>query len=158
MAIETVDVGNPGKYENTTRTPSTELGKNDFLLLLTEQLKNQDPMNPMDNTEYISQLSTFSELEQLQNMNTSLEKFTSSFSSNYKAQAMSFLGATVTAKAEDMLQPITGMVETVGFDNGEPYLKVGDYAFTLDEIQLASPTYIDTGSQDSVTTATDESV
>jgi flagellar basal-body rod modification protein FlgD len=49
------------------------LGKDDFLKMLVTQLRHQDPMNPMDGTEFAAQLAQFSSLEQLSNINTNLE-------------------------------------------------------------------------------------
>ena len=49
------------------------LGKEAFLQLLVAQMKYQDPLEPTSNTEYISQLATFSSLEEMQNMRASLE-------------------------------------------------------------------------------------
>ena len=142
MAIETVDIATKSVYDtSTTRKPSSELGKDDFLLLLTEQLKNQDPMNPMDNMDFISQMSSFSSLEQMLNMNETLEKFVNNFSGDRKLEAMRFLGTTVTAKADNIEEPITGIVEMVGFNGDEPYLKIGQYAFAIEDVQLVSPTY-----------------
>ncbi|WP_165998757.1 flagellar hook assembly protein FlgD [Bacillus sp. Cs-700] len=62
-----------------TQTQKTEasgqLGKNDFLKILVAQLSNQDPMKPMQDTEFIGQMAQFSSLEQMTNMGTSMNKF-----------------------------------------------------------------------------------
>ena len=57
-------------------TSSDELGKEQFLQLLVTQLQNQDPLNPMEDQEFIAQMAQFSSLEQLMNLNTSMEGLT----------------------------------------------------------------------------------
>lgn len=56
------------------------LGKDDFLKLMISQLKNQDPLNPMDGTQYAAQLAQFTSLEQLTNLNANVSK---SIDTNY---------------------------------------------------------------------------
>jgi flagellar basal-body rod modification protein FlgD len=55
-------------------TNEQELGKTEFLKLLVTQLQNQDPMNPVDNQQFIAQLATFSSLEQLISINDGITK------------------------------------------------------------------------------------
>ncbi|MCI5639975.1 MAG: flagellar hook capping protein, partial [Lachnospiraceae bacterium] len=54
--------------QQTERSTGSEMGKEEFLQLLVAQMKYQDPLEPTDNTEYVSQLAQFSELEQMQNL------------------------------------------------------------------------------------------
>src|SRR5215207_5272910 len=58
--------------ESLTRGPGGALGKDQFLQLLVAQMKNQDPMNPMDGTQMAAQLAQFSSVEQLTQINESL--------------------------------------------------------------------------------------
>lgn len=64
----------------TSSTTKTTMGKDDFFKLLISQLKNQDPLNPQDSTQFAAQLAQFSSLEQMQNLNTNM---TSSLDANY---------------------------------------------------------------------------
>ena len=143
MAIETVNIPEGGLNLTTTRTPTSDLGKDDFRKLLTQQLKNQDPMNPMEDMDFIGQMSSFSSLEQMMNMNKSLETFINTFSTNSQTQAMMYLGTTVTIQSADMEEAVTGVVDMVGFKEGVPFLKVGDAAYNLEDVQLVSPTVYD---------------
>ncbi|WP_088069464.1 flagellar hook assembly protein FlgD [Gottfriedia luciferensis] len=66
----------------SSKKVGNDLGKDDFLKLLMAQMKNQDPLSPMQDKDYIAQLATFSSLEQMTNMNTSLNNFLDSMSTN----------------------------------------------------------------------------
>jgi flagellar basal-body rod modification protein FlgD len=57
-----------------TTLKQAELGKNDFLNLLVTQLKNQDPLKPMDSSSFVAELAQFSQLEQSSNQSTLLQK------------------------------------------------------------------------------------
>lgn len=69
-------------YENrpeiTRKTGDSNLGKDEFLKILIAQLQNQDPLNPMDDREFIAQMAQFSSLEQMMNMSKSLDAFVQS--------------------------------------------------------------------------------
>jgi flagellar basal-body rod modification protein FlgD len=74
------------------------MGKEDFLTLMVEQLKNQDPMNPADATEFTAQLAQFSSLEQLFNINSSLEEMGSSTAEMQRLSALSMIGTRLNPK------------------------------------------------------------
>jgi len=86
------------KATQTTSTAKNDImGKDDFLRLLVAQLQSQDPMNPMESTDFTAQLAQFSSLEQLQNINTSLGGIGTSQSVLTNSQAVGFIGKTITA-------------------------------------------------------------
>ncbi|MFZ2960516.1 MAG: flagellar hook capping FlgD N-terminal domain-containing protein [Candidatus Ozemobacteraceae bacterium] len=120
------------------RTPKKEMGKDDFLLLLTQQLKNQDPMKPMDNTEFTSQMAQFSTVEQITNLAKSMDKFMTTSADSYKTQAMMMLGLNVTATLASSPDPVEGTVSSVKFVDGAAVFKVGDQEVKMAEIQSVS--------------------
>lgn len=71
--------------------------KNMFLTLLVKQLQYQDPLNPMENTEFTAQLAQFSQLEAMSDMKASMEKMSELQASVNNAQALSFIGKQVDA-------------------------------------------------------------
>ena len=64
------------------KTSSTSVSSFDFLKLLTEQLKYQDPTNPMDNTEMLAQEAQFATLEQMESLATGFNKFSTTYQAN----------------------------------------------------------------------------
>lgn len=77
-------------------TPSKTIGKDDFLKLLVEQIRHQDPLNPMDNDKFIAQQTAFSQLEELQNIRQALGSQNGG-NSGAIASGTAFLGKTVAA-------------------------------------------------------------
>lgn len=84
------------------------LGKDDFLRLMVAQLRNQDPLNPMNNTEFVAQTAQFTSLEQLQNINSTLNRLASQSNSGGIASASALLGKTVTVNGSALALGSTG--------------------------------------------------
>lgn len=74
-----------------------ELGQSEFLTLLMAQLKHQDPMKPMENTDFTAQMAQFSSLEQLLNINKSIEAMATASAEATATQAVSLIGKEITA-------------------------------------------------------------
>ena len=104
------------------RTPSQQLGKDDFLKLLITQLTNQDPTQPMEDTKFISQMAQFSSLEQMTNMNESFNKMAGMITSS---QATSTLGKTVDIDLGDTTAQ--GVVEATSFGDNPQVMVNGMY-------------------------------
>ncbi|UOD33804.1 flagellar hook assembly protein FlgD [Deferribacteraceae bacterium V6Fe1] len=88
-----------GTTSSTRAEPKKELNKDDFLNLMVTQLKNQDPLNPLDNNEFISQTTQFSSLEQLINIGESIKELaesqTNGSMNNNLYSASNFIGKEV---------------------------------------------------------------
>jgi flagellar basal-body rod modification protein FlgD len=111
----------------TKEGPNNELGKDAFLQLLTTQMKYQDPLNPNTDTEYIAQLATFSQLEQLQNL--------SSVTTN--SQAFGLVGKNVMIKTENTTGDtsyISGRVDFVNMSGGKAQLSVNGNLYSIDQL------------------------
>ncbi len=114
--------------KNNASAKSGDLDKEAFLQLLVTQMKYQDPLEPTDNTEYVSQLATFSELEQMTNL----------VASSDLTRASQLVGQYVTIKdknettGEETL--IGGKVDYVTVENGKGYLNIGDGKYSIDKL------------------------
>ncbi|MCV6625598.1 MAG: flagellar hook assembly protein FlgD [Cellvibrionaceae bacterium] len=93
---------------------NNELGKDAFLELMVAQLKNQSPLNPTENGEFVAQLAQFSSVESLDNLNSRFDSFANSFQSNQALQASSLVGRSVTVPASSALLAQGGVVSGVG--------------------------------------------
>lgn len=85
---------------STTKT-STDL-QNSFLKMLTTQLQNQDPLNPMDNAQMTSQLAQISTLEGIQGLNSTLTSLLSSYNTSQALQASGAIGSSVLIEGDKL--------------------------------------------------------
>ena len=99
----------------TKEAKASAMGKDDFLHLLVTQLQNQDPLNPADSTEFTAQLATFTSLEELQNINSTLEGVSSSQSILTNSQAVDYIGKQIQAVG-DQLNLRNGQGDTIEFE------------------------------------------
>lgn len=72
------------------------LDRDDFLMLLIAELQHQDPMNPIDNQDYVSQLTQFSSLDELRGIREVLDGQDANAASNLNAQSIGMIGRDVT--------------------------------------------------------------
>jgi flagellar basal-body rod modification protein FlgD len=98
----TAIAGAAGNGGGAPVTSSKTLGKDDFLKLLITQLKNQDPLNPLDQNQFLAQTAQFASLEQLQTINKALEDLKATGSATSITQAAALLGRTVRAAGRDV--------------------------------------------------------
>ncbi len=125
--------------QSAAKTSNTSLDKDAFLQLLVAQMKYQDPLEPTSNTEYISQLATFSELEEMQNMTSGLNL----------QRASSLVGQYVFMKVTDSAGNTTypeGYVDYVVYENGKAYLSIEDTLYSIDDLDtVADAAYVQAG-------------
>ncbi len=107
-----------------------ELGKSEFLLLLTTQLQNQDPLDPVDNTEMIAQLAQFSALEQMENVNEAID---AGRRENGLVLAGALTGQEVSLMLSDGRQ-VSGTVEGSSWTSDGACLNVAGTLCALSEI------------------------
>jgi flagellar basal-body rod modification protein FlgD len=104
----------------------SQLGQDAFLKLLTTQLRNQDPLHPMDDTQSVAQLAQFSSVQ----ATTELKDAFASFQSNFSVmQSAGLLGKTVSAQATDSsgnVISVNGLVKTISVINGNPMITLVD--------------------------------
>lgn len=95
----TTPVGSSTSGTNTSNVTSAlnaqALSQTDFLKLMTSQLQNQDPMKPLDNSEFVSQMAQFSTVSGIQALQNSFSTLATSLSSGQALQASSLVGHTV---------------------------------------------------------------
>jgi len=91
------------------------MGKDDFLKLLVAQLKNQDPLAPQDNTQFVAQLAQFSSLEAAMGTNSRLDSITSQNQGMANTEVVALVGKTATVKGSLVTASGSGTAVPVSF-------------------------------------------
>ena len=121
------------------KASNSSLDKDAFLQLLVAQMKYQDPLEPTSNTEYISQLATFSELEEMQNLTSGMTL----------QRASGLVGQYVFMKVTDSSGNTSypeGTVDYVVYENNKAYLSIGDNLYSIDDLDtVADSNYVQAG-------------
>jgi len=132
-------------------TPSNNLGKDAFLKILMTQLQNQDPLNPMEDKDFIAQMASFSSLEQMTNLNQTFTKFIDSQIQNQVISFHQFVGKDVTwhtieypkdKKADPIVHTGKGTIQSVQFVEGSAVfiLKDGTKLYPENISEIHEPT------------------
>lgn len=139
-------------YTSTSASKSSGLtvDTETFLTLLVAQLKYQDPLEPQDNTAFVTQLAQMSSLSQMQDMSATLQN----------SQAYDMIGKEIYAGVLDSdtgeTTYYTGVVDSVVINSGIPYLVVGNTAIRVsDVLQVVNSTTTDTSTTDSSSSTTE---
>ena len=143
-AITTMQNQTAYNQSNSTRTTGMTNDSNMFLNLMLAQLKSQDPTQPTDNTEWLSQLAQYSSLEQMTQMNSGLENCAKYISALYNdmsynseiTQTLSMIGKDVTLQIPDendssKTTEISGTVTEASFKDGTGKIKIDGKYYSI---------------------------
>ncbi len=157
MSVEpTGDSRNTNNYNQENTIPGSSLGKDEFLKLLITELTYQDPLDPMDNKEFVAQMAQFSTLEQMNNLNATmeeglnemmetnvfygenmmylLENITNNLANLGDRQFVEIIGREVTFNYED--EEMTGIVSGLRNKDGQYLAVVDDKEIPVSDIVM----------------------
>lgn len=127
QAIENGQLVESASESSVKKASKSGLDKDAFLKLLVAQMKNQDPLEPTSNTEFIAQYATFSQVEQMQNMALTMEL----------TRASGMVGKLVEIQTADQngdAHVFQGVVEYVTYENGKAYVSIDGSLYSLDDV------------------------
>jgi flagellar basal-body rod modification protein FlgD len=113
-----------------TSADSSEMDRHAFLRLLVEQLRNQDPMSPVDSPEMIAQLAQFSSLEQMENLNENFQQFSGNMDQLNFISASGLIGKHIIGVDLDGF-PVSGVVEQIQLDGSIVHLNVDGHIVSM---------------------------
>jgi flagellar basal-body rod modification protein FlgD len=108
-----------------------KLDRDAFLKLLITELRNQDPLKPMEDKDFIAQLAQFSSLEQMQQLNKAFEEIGKNEAAT---RAFAMIGKKVDYVSSEGYEPATGYVDGIVFDSGLPVLEIGSARVGMEKV------------------------
>ena len=118
---------------STSISQVTNIGLQDFLKILTSQLSNQDPLKPLDNEAFVTQIAQFATLEQTGQLNQKIEQLLSVQS---VTQSVGLLGKTIDVKT-DAGATLSGTVSAIDYVSGSPQLTISTGSGVLQGVGLS---------------------
>lgn len=131
MSVSALQNSSGIETSQSVASQNNQMGKADFLKLLIMQMRYQDPLEPVKDTQYIAQLAQFNSLEQMQNLNTSVS---SMLRWSQTTQASSLINREVDAIDTNSGSLVSGTVSEVRIRDGEPKLVVGAQEISLKDV------------------------
>lgn len=124
-------------FGTTGTSGNRTLGKDDFLKLLVSQMRNQNPLDPLKDGEFVAQMSQFSTVEGIQQLNAS---FAEMLLLQQMTQGANLIGKTIVYEKTGSTVPGRGLVEGVKMDNGKLSLVVEGRAVSLSQVRSIEKT------------------
>lgn len=122
-----VETTSQSSLSRAASSDNNGMDKDAFLQLLVAQMKYQDPLEPTSNTEYISQYAQFSQVEQMQNMASSMDL----------QRASQLVGEMVRVKTTNSsgdTNYVEGKVDYVAYENGKAYVSINESLYSIDDL------------------------
>jgi flagellar basal-body rod modification protein FlgD len=125
MYVNNLGLNNVAKNVPTTQEAAkdgSKLGKDEFMKLLMQQMRSQDPLSPQNNSESIAQMAQFSSLEQSTNLNNSFKDLSRMMTMNSLASSAHVIGKYATV--QDGSEEVSGKVVSTSLKEGEVLIKL----------------------------------
>jgi len=130
--VSSTDTSSSSSSSTKKTSSGTGLGEQDFLQLLVAEMQYQDPLEPQTNTDYIAQLATFTQvqdIEDMQNVVTSMQ------ASNLVGK---YVVLNVTSSTTGETSTVTGSVDYVQYENNKAYLSINGSLYPISDLEAVS--------------------
>jgi len=131
MAVSSISGGSTSSTQSSSGSSQVLLNQQQFLQLLTAQLQNQDPLNPLSSQDFTTQLAQLSTVSGIQQLNTSIQQL---LQLQQLSQGAALMGKTVTYVSSGATASGQGVVQGVSLQNGQLQVQVGGQQVPVGQI------------------------